>query len=158
MSRNRGVPLRALDSATRQRLVSWPHLWECLEAHSRQGQPGLATFRALLELRSGKEPPHGEFVRLLHDLLLDAGLPEPVCEHWVVVGGRRYRLDLAYPELRLGMECDSKEWHLNERAHETDPVRDNALVLGGWRVLHFTWRRMRDDHQGIVRGVQQARG
>src|SRR5580765_7910536 len=96
--------LRALDEMLRRRLVTWPELWECLVLHARRGRNGVARFRRLLGLRWGRRVPHGTFARTVQALLRDAGLPEPLAEHPVNARGDRYRLDLAYPDLRIGIE------------------------------------------------------
>jgi len=156
VSRNPQIGLRALDDVRRRRLATWGELWACHDAHARRGVRGLRTFRALLERRSGKEVPDTTFEALVQELLVGAGLPEPEPRVWVSAGGHRYRLDLAYRELRIDIECHSKEWHLNEAAFEADPIRDNALAVAGWLILHFTHQRFRDDPGGIVSDVERA--
>ena len=44
------------------------------------------------------------FERLVVSRLVEAGLPAPVLQHAVEVGGRRYRIDLAYPGERVAIE------------------------------------------------------
>lgn len=65
-----------------------------------------------------------------------AALPLPVSQHPVVVAGRSFRLDLAYPELMLAIEYNGREHLTPERADE-DLVREQLLVAAGWRVLRF---------------------
>ena len=59
-----------------------------------------------------------------------------MAEHWVAPNGKRYRIDLAYPDLKIAIECDGKLGHLNDAAFESDPKKRNALELDGWLVLH----------------------
>ena len=70
---------------------------------------------------------------------VEAGLPRPVLQHPVELGGRRYRIDLAYPEQRVAIELDGSV-HLRRDVWEADHERQKALVLAGWTVLRFTWR------------------
>lgn len=156
VERNPDIALRALDDARRRKLVTWPELRRCLALHARRGRPGVRAFRALVELRDGKEPSHGVFELLLRKTLLDAGLPEPEAQVWVALAGCRYRLDLAYRNARLGIECDGREAHLNERAFEEDPVRENRLKLAGWLILRYTWRRLEQSPEGVAREVGAA--
>lgn len=156
-TRNPDIALRALDSARRPpHRVPWSALREALVLHARRGRRGVVLYREILERRAMKPPPGGEFPALVLKLLVDAGLPEPECEHWVTVRGRRYRLDLAYPCWKIGGECDGKLGHDNERAFEEDPIRDNALQLDGWLMLHFTWARLVRDPAEIVAEVRAA--
>ena len=148
--------LRALDEIRRLSLASWPDLWEAFLLHARRGRPGIVRAREVLRRRDGRRVPETELARLFMTLLDDAGLPEPLAEHWVRGDRWRYRLDLAYPSLLLGIELDGKEGHLNEVAFEADPVRDNRLRLAGWTVLHYTWRRFVDAPTEVVEEVRTA--
>jgi very-short-patch-repair endonuclease len=68
-------------------------------------------------------------------VLVLAGLP-PEVQYPVVVNGRRYRLDLAYPAHRVAVEYDGAEHRLQARARR-DLVREADLAAAGWRVLRF---------------------
>jgi very-short-patch-repair endonuclease len=65
--------------------------------------------------------------------IVDGGLPVPVLQHPVGV----YRLDLAYPAIRLAIEYDGRE-HLTQRRALRDLDRQAYLTGAGWtRVLRF---------------------
>jgi hypothetical protein len=68
-------------------------------------------------------------------VLVGAGLP-PEVQFPVVVNGRRYRLDLAYPAQRVGVEYDGEAHRLPARARRDLP-READLAAAGWRVLRF---------------------
>jgi very-short-patch-repair endonuclease len=70
-------------------------------------------------------------------LLVGAGLPDPAVQYEVVAGGQRYRLDLAYPGLRLAIEYDG-DHHRERETFRRDVARLNALRTAGWTVLRFT--------------------
>jgi hypothetical protein len=146
--------LRALDSARRRHLVSWDELWRCLVLHAARGRNGIARYRRILVKRHGKRVPDMDIAAMTLELLLDAGLPEPESEVWAVP--HPYRIDLAYPELKIAIECIGKEGHLNDVAFEYDPVRRNALLLDGWIVLEVTWRRLTEEPAEVVREVREA--
>ena len=75
------------------------------------------------------------------EVLRRAGLPLPIAQHRVVVGGRSRRLDYAYPEHKIAIEFDGFAEHgLLRSTFDDDRVRGNALALDGWLVLHFTSR------------------
>ena len=67
-----------------------------------------------------------------------AELPAPVPQFWVKVAGRRYRLDFAYPEVKLAIEVDGFDPHNTRTAFDKDRARANDLVAAGWTVLRFT--------------------
>ncbi|HEX2041940.1 MAG TPA: DUF559 domain-containing protein [Acidimicrobiales bacterium] len=67
-------------------------------------------------------------------------LPEPVRQHPVAVGGGRVvRLDLAYPDARVGIEADCRRWHSGRADFQSDRERGNHLAARGWTVLRFGW-------------------
>ena len=64
--------------------------------------------------------------------------PGPKAE--VVWGpNRRYRLDFAYPHLRLAIEVDGWSAHFAPEQQRHDNRRANALTRAGWTVLHYDW-------------------
>lgn len=148
--------LRALDDVIRRRLATWPELWECLVLHARRGRNGVAPFRMILQQRCGMRPPYRQFARLVLELIEDASLPAPVAEHPVRAGGASYRLDLAYPELKIAIECDGKETHFTDAAFEYDRIRRNRLELDGWIVLHYTWTRLVTEPYAILAEIRAA--
>lgn len=81
------------------------------------------------------------FERLVLTLLFQAGVARPELQHEVIVDDRRYRLDLAYPASKVAIELDGSI-HLERHVWEADHARQNALMLLGWTVLRFTWRRI----------------
>jgi hypothetical protein len=156
VSRNDGIPLRALDDVRRRRLVSSAELQRCLAEHSERRSAGIPVYRALLERRLGRTPPGTVFAAEVLDLLVAAGLPEPEAEVWVTISGRRYRIDLAYRRPRVAIECLGKIGHLNERSFEEDPIRNNDLALDGWLQIQVTWRRRVEKPGSIVADVDEA--
>ncbi len=70
-----------------------------------------------------------------------AGLPEPTLEHRFAPP-RQWRFDLAWPELKLAVECEGGIWtggrHTRGKGFEDDCVKYNAAALLGWTLLRFT--------------------
>jgi hypothetical protein len=67
------------------------------------------------------------------------GLPEPEIQYDVFDHGGHLvaRLDLAYPQKRVGLEYDG-DHHRQRDTFQRDAVRLNSLHLLGWTVLRFT--------------------
>ncbi len=76
--------------------------------------------------------------------LTAAGLPAPTPQHQVTAGGTVYLVDLAYPEVRLGLEYDGWTAHGTRSAFDRDRVRGNALAAAGWTILHVTSEMSRE--------------
>jgi hypothetical protein len=65
-----------------------------------------------------------------------AGLPPPVSQHAVVLSGREFALDLAYPEVKLAIEYNGAD-HLRPDRALRDLEREQLLVAAGWRIVRF---------------------
>jgi very-short-patch-repair endonuclease len=71
-----------------------------------------------------------------------------------VVGGRRYRIDLCYPDAMIAIEYDGWDFHRGRQAFDKDRARANDLVVLGFQVLRFT---SRSTDMVIVDTVRAAR-
>ena len=67
----------------------------------------------------------------------DAGLPLPEPQHWMEIDCvPTYRLDFAYPHLRVCVEYDGVEAHeQSEQQKEADHARRQWLRDNGWTVI-----------------------
>ncbi len=144
--------LELLDEARRLKVVSWDELWTCLLMHAARGRRGWTAFRDVLARRDGQAPPGTKFAGRVGLLLESAGLPAPVYEYPVL----DYRLDLAWPDRRVGVECLGRIGHDYEKAFENDPIRRNRIVLTGWCLLEVTWSRFVSQPQAIVAEIRQS--
>jgi len=98
--------------------------------HPRLGARGSAQLREVARRANPlAESPMETRIRMA---IHDAGLPPPVLQHPV----GPYRLDLAYPVIRLAVEYDGGEHRAPERALR-DLERQARLTSLGWRVLRF---------------------
>ncbi|WP_083966607.1 DUF559 domain-containing protein [Demequina globuliformis] len=74
-----------------------------------------------------------------HDVL---NLPEfaaLVRQFDIVAGGRRYRLDLYHPELRIAVELDGAAFHATQGHWQRDLNRDAALLAQGVVTVRFSY-------------------
>ena len=69
--------------------------------------------------------------------LLEAGFPTPQAQVWVADarGVAVHRLDLAYPDRRVGIEYDGEEFHDDVRDRRHDALRRDRLAALGWTVV-----------------------
>jgi hypothetical protein len=74
----------------------------------------------------------------MHRVLLASTLPPPVAQYWVTVRGEPFRLDLAYPEAKLGLEYLGFDPHRSRSSFDADFRRDRLLKTIGWEVVYFT--------------------
>ncbi len=66
------------------------------------------------------------------------------------------RLDLALPELRLGLEADGSGPHSEPKALFKDRRRQNVLVALGWSILRFTWPDVTSEAAQFLAAVSAA--
>jgi very-short-patch-repair endonuclease len=145
----------AVDDALRERLVTLEELRACFDAMAGRGRRRVAHFRPILEARQpGYDPGDSQLEAKVARWLAAGGLPSPVRQHPVLTAAHRYRIDLAYPELRIAIELDGWTDHGTRNAFDHDRQRGNDLELAGWTVLRFTSRSTRDD---VIRTVRAAR-
>lgn len=69
--------------------------------------------------------------------IIDAGLPLPEPQYWIEIDGvPTYRLDFAYPRLKVCVEYDGDEWHeRSPEQRERDEARRCWLRDHGWTVI-----------------------
>lgn len=80
------------------------------------------------------------FESALRAVLIEADID--VVPQWATtIDGITYHPDLADPINGLAIEANSFAHHAAKADHDADCVRYNALVIGGWTVLRFTWSR-----------------
>ena len=68
-------------------------------------------------------------------------LPEPVRE-FVPIGGRKWRVDFAWPQHKLAVEVEGGTWsggrHTTGKGFQNDCDKYNMMTLAGWKVLRVT--------------------
>jgi very-short-patch-repair endonuclease len=92
------------------------------------------------------------FESLTRVLLVEAGISRPVSQFTVrgQDGSWIGRVDFAWPDLRLVLECDGFEHHASPEAFNRDRRRWNALSRAGWRLVVITWHDLVADPAYIV--------
>ena len=80
-----------------------------------------------------------EFEERFRELTRRAGLPQPRAQYRL----GPYRLDFAWPELKVAVETDGWGTHGRRQGFEDDRARDASLLAQGWRVLRVTYRRLK---------------
>ena len=149
--------LSVADRAVHLRLVHPTRLNARFAALSTKGRPGAAATREVLRrLDPSRASTESELEAMLDRLVADSGLPIPDRQHVVRLDGRTFRLDLAYPDLRIAIEADGFEVHGSRSAFEADRDRQNLLASADWLVLRFTWRQIRDAPEDVVATITRA--
>ena len=65
-------------------------------------------------------------------------------------------IDFAHVGLRIAIEVDGRAFHSDRRSFERDRWRQNALMVGGWLVLRFTWEQITERPDEVIATIHAA--
>jgi len=131
-SLNRRNALAALDAFMRLYGITREQMEAELPRYFRRR--GVVQLRELIPLADPRAESQAESWTRLE--IVDAGLPKPEPQYWVVHRGRKlFRLDLAYPKSKVCVEYDGEEFHSDEVARQRDRARRKWLRDHGWTVI-----------------------
>ncbi len=145
-----------VDRAVARRVLRIDALADVVGRPEVRHHPGrLALARRLKERGVTGSPAPSVLESRMARLFARHGLPAPLAE--VVWGpNRRYRLDFAYPNLKLAIEVDGWSAHLAPEKLRSDNRRCNALIRAGWTVLRYTWWEVSFDPERVAREIAGA--
>jgi very-short-patch-repair endonuclease len=105
------------------------------------GARGIRRLRSALDLvDAGAESPQETRLRLL---LVRGGVPRPVTQIPVEWGGVRRRIDMGWPEWKVGVEYDGEQHWTKPEDHENDIIRLEFLAGRGWTIVRVSARQLR---------------
>lgn len=134
---------RSIDRALDLGLLNIPALVWDLDLLSARGRRRTTVLREVLEhYDATADRQESTMERRALAVLRGYGLPEPAAQHPILVNGRRYRADFAYPHQRLAIEIDGLAFHHNSEAFHSDRVRDLDFHAAGYTVFRFTSRSL----------------
>ncbi|TXH25279.1 MAG: DUF559 domain-containing protein [Mycobacterium sp.] len=120
------------------------------------GARGIRRLRtALVVADAGAESPQETRLRLL---LVHSGLPRPetqipVVDQW---GRVRRRIDMGYPQWRVGIEYDGEQHWTDARQHEEDIERLEFLAAQGWTIIRVSRNQLRYRQSEVLQRVRAA--
>ena len=128
----------------------------------RPGQAGTAKLLRLLDaIPFEGRVPESWFEELLTECLVDPRIPTLVPQYEIrrTDGTFVARVDLAIPELKLGIEAHSKRHHFGPQAESADADRDLRTAACGWELLYLGWHATKRPNEvaDLVAAVIAAR-
>jgi len=121
------------------------------------GKRGSRNVRFALE-RLEEEPAGREASRLekrFRPFLRRHHLPLPRFNDWILLGGKRFKVDCHWPQLRLIVELDGWQGHSTRSAFQDDRARDRALHAAGFSVVHLTWNQLDVEPEEVASDLRQ---
>jgi hypothetical protein len=143
--------LATLDAALR---TGYCNVRELHSAATRQaGRRGIVAVRELIPLaRAESESPMESEARLV---MIDGGVAPTALQYEVVDrGGRTWRLDFAWPELKVAVEYDGFDWHSDPDQLRRDRQKRAALQELGWVVISIVFDDVRHRSWEMVRRIE----
>jgi hypothetical protein len=127
---------RAAEDAWHLDLITPAQAAVYLDQIAGKGRPGVARFARWVERSVGHaRPAHSGLELEVAAAAVAAGLPEPVRQHPLrLADGVLIHLDLAWPDLMLGIEPGHSWWHGGARGQRAEQQRKRACAAVGWHV------------------------
>ena len=131
-----------VDDALRRRLIRLDRLRAVVDraAASKHGRRLLAPMHTVLADRiEVYRPDDSDFETRMNAEWVRLGLPRAEKQYRVRCGNRTYRLDVALPDAKVGVEWESLRYHGTRSGMDGDSDRRADLTADGWVILSFTW-------------------
>jgi hypothetical protein len=143
---------RAAEDAWHLGLVTPESATDYLAAVRRSGRSGVKRFESWLDRMTYRTAPSQSGLELdVIDAIKTAGLPEPLRQLPLILNsGELIHIDLAWPDVRLGVEPGHSWWHGGDLRQRADQARDRACDEIGWRIVRVD-ESVRQDLRGFGR-------
>jgi very-short-patch-repair endonuclease len=120
---------------------------------------GAKLMQRLVEQRGHDPACESRLEVAVQRLMRRARLPQPRRQFTIQQNDRFLaRVDFAFPEARVAIEADGYKFHAPRDAFERDAVKRNRLQALGWRVIVVTWKRLREDPDGVIKEIEECLG
>ena len=128
---------RAAEDCWHRQLVTPDDAEVFLRAVRASGRTGVRRFEHWLERCATRQRPSQSGLELdVLDSIRRAGLPEPERQLPLTLrSGETIHIDLAWPNVRLGVEPGHSWWHGGDLRQRADQARDRACDELGWRIV-----------------------
>lgn len=128
---------RAAEDCWHKGLVTPASAEDYLDAVRRSGRAGVSRFEDWLVATSLRKRPSQSGLELdVLESIRRAGLPEPERQLALTLrSGEVIHIDLAWPQVRLGVEPGHSWWHGGDLRQRADQARDRACDELGWRIV-----------------------
>lgn len=145
-----------LDAALQKRYVRPETVADDIEARLGRGRRNAAGLRRLRDRALSGSRSEAE--QRMAQLLRRSGTGPWAPNHPLrdTVGGVIAEIDFAHVGLRIAIEVDGRAFHSDRLSFERDRQRQNALTLGGWLVLRFTWEQITERPDEVIAVILAA--
>ncbi len=148
----------ALNQALSLRVVTTRYLEEVVDVqHGHRGRRRLEAAVSATVQDPGQGHADGVLEKLVLLLLRDLPLPPFMRNELVELGGGRMaKADMLFPAERVMVELDSRKWHEQRRAMDSDRRRDQQALAVGVLTFRITWRHATQEWDAVARDLVDA--
>lgn len=136
----------AAEDAWHLGLVTPQEASDFLESVRRSGRHGIRVMEKWLQKTGARRRPIASSFEIdVLGAIRRAGLPEPEKQHpLTLLSGEPIFIDLAWPDLMLGLEPGASWWHGGDLKQSKDQARSRAANAVGWQLMFFDERALAD--------------
>lgn len=145
----------ALDSGLRARILHIPVLQQAIECSS--GKRGIRKLKKLAEERTQSLGlTRSKLEALVSDFLRRHGIHGGQRNYVLIIDGKFIAcLEVAWPDMKVAIEVDSRRWHMGHAVWERDSARYATVTSHDWRILPVTSGQLK--HRGAEFAEQVRR-
>lgn len=148
---------QAAQDALIRHLVVDADLLSVLERIGGRGRRGTASLRAVIVAGTPPEELESRLELDLFGLIVRSGVPSPELQYEAeVAGGRRVRLDFAWPARKIAVEADGVRWHGTTKDLEHHRSRVRAITAAGWAHYAYGWDGVHHHADDVVAELRQV--
>lgn len=142
--------IATLDAALRSMRCSRAELERAVA--EQRGRRGIVAVRELLPFADGRAESAMESEARL--VMIDHGLPLPELQYPIRGrDGELWRVDFAWPEMRLAAEYESIEWHAGCSEMLRDKARSASIQELGWTIIPIVVHDVRREPERLARRI-----
>jgi hypothetical protein len=143
---------QALDRAELLRVLDVKQIDDVLSRAG--GHRGAGVLRAILRDYAGPTLTRNDLEEAFLAICRAAGLPRPEVNAWIALEPTSYQADFLWRAQMLIAETDGRDPHTTRHAFEHDRIRDQRLMLAGYRVVRFPKRQVLEDPAGVAQTMR----
>lgn len=117
------------------------------------GRTGIRTARAALELVMIGDRPADSILELRFHHGPGRMLPPYEYQWPVKLRGKNFRIDFAYPSVRLAIEVLGYDSRKSRESLDHEAERSRLLVLDGWTIVPATWTQVVHDPERVASDI-----
>ncbi|MDP2269226.1 MAG: type IV toxin-antitoxin system AbiEi family antitoxin domain-containing protein [Archangium sp.] len=146
-----------VEEAWRKRIAAPDWVARRLKELKPLPQGGRVLSEILADCSTRKTPLESALEVRVWRLMLELGSPRPIPNYeFTDAWGQPGRIDFAFPEQSLAIECDGYEHHGVREAFDDDRLRTARLVALGWRVMPITWKHVTEQRTKVLARIKEA--